>query len=154
MINQHAISSTLGQKNREFGTAPLIRTSESPINPRIPMDSRMKQITLIVGLTIVGYLKSLGQTGNETDYVPDEATALKIAEAVWLPIYGSGVLTKKPYVAELTQDIWHVHGTVESSGYVMNEKGDTVALRIVSGGVPHIKLKKSSGEVLEVFHSK
>ena len=34
-------------------------------------------------------------------FVPDAATAKKIAEAVWLPIYGKKVLSEKPYQATL-----------------------------------------------------
>ena len=33
------------------------------------------------------------------NYVPDKITAIKIAEAVWLPIYGNSIYEKKPFVA-------------------------------------------------------
>jgi hypothetical protein len=45
-------------------------------------------------------------------FVPDEETAVKIAEAVWIPIYGKSVLRQKPYKATLADDkIWLVEGT-------------------------------------------
>lgn len=34
-------------------------------------------------------------------FVPDELTAKKIAEAIWLPIYGPSVLDERPYKAKI-----------------------------------------------------
>jgi hypothetical protein len=43
--------------------------------------------------------------------VPDSITAKKIAEAVWLPLYGKEVLNQRPYSAKLIEDsIWIVTG--------------------------------------------
>lgn len=48
----------------------------------------------------------------ERGFVPDEATAVAIAEAVWLPIYGKETLVKeRPFRAVLKGDIWTVTGT-------------------------------------------
>jgi hypothetical protein len=45
-------------------------------------------------------------------FVPDKETAIKIAEAVWLPIYGESVLSQKPYeVMLIDEKIWIVEGT-------------------------------------------
>lgn len=77
----------------------------------------MKQqvfISLIVGLLSVsssakaqtpraGLQESLASPSfmPSGGFVPDAATAKKIAEAVWLPIYGKKVLSEKPYQATL-----------------------------------------------------
>ena len=45
--------------------------------------------------------------------VPDEETAIRIAEAVWLPIYGNDIYNSKPFHAKLISDsIWVVEGTL------------------------------------------
>jgi NTF2 fold immunity protein len=44
--------------------------------------------------------------------VPDDVTAIKIAEAVWLPIYGAAIYDKKPFTAKLKGNIWIVEGTL------------------------------------------
>lgn len=75
-----------------------------------------------------------------TDYVPDKATAIKIAEVTWLPIYGKNIYESTPFVARLkTPDIWIVEGTLGE---------DQV------GGVPYIEIQKRDGKVLKVMHGK
>ncbi len=74
-------------------------------------------------------------------YVPDEETAIKIAEAIWLPIYGEEVLESKPFVAKLVGDtVWLVKGTLPEPYEV--------------GGVPHIKIRKVDARVTDVYHTK
>ena len=41
-----------------------------------------------------GYIPKAG-------FVPNSETAIKIAEAVWFPIYGNDIYDKKPFVAKL-----------------------------------------------------
>lgn len=79
----------------------------------------------------------MNQTESD-DYVPDEATALKIAEAIWLPIYGEKVLNEKPYVAELKEGVWYVHGSLKAE----------------KGGVAYIEINKKDCKVLNVYHTK
>lgn len=45
---------------------------------------------------------------NSMDYVPNKETAKKIAEAIWIPIYGEKVTKFKPYKAYLVDDdtVW------------------------------------------------
>src|SRR5690606_30292655 len=76
----------------------------------------------------------------DMDYVPNEETAIKIAEAIWLPIYGIEVLDKKPYTAVLINDeIWRVQGTIG-----LDELG----------GVPYIEISKKDCKILKVTHGK
>jgi hypothetical protein len=45
-------------------------------------------------------------------FVPDAATAIGIAAAVWVPIYGKKQIdSEKPYIATLKGDVWTVVGT-------------------------------------------
>lgn len=107
----------------------------------------MKTMKYKSALTILltGYLffcTSVKSTKSETikNYVPNEETAIKIAEAVWLPIYGNEVLKNKPFVAKLVDGkIWRVEGSIG-----LNELG----------GVPIIEIQKSDCKILKVTHTK
>jgi hypothetical protein len=72
-------------------------------------------------------------------YVPDAETAMKIAEAVWLPIYGERVLEKRPWRARLEGDAWRVEGSLPLAS---------------AGGVPLALIAKATGEILRVSHGK
>ncbi len=49
--------------------------------------------------------------------VPNQETAIKIAEAVWLPIYGKGIYDEEPFEAKLTErGDWLVLGAVHGHG--------------------------------------
>ena len=72
--------------------------------------------------------------------VPDKETAIKIAESVWYPIFGSEIYTELPFVAELEGDtVWEVRGSLP--------KGRV-------GGCAEIRLRKSDAAVLDVNHEK
>lgn len=80
-----------------------------------------------------------GSNSNKDGYVPDESTAIKIAEAIWLPIYGDKIQENKPFRASLSGDsIWVVTGTVHTS----------------EGGVPFALIQKKDGKILDVYHEK
>jgi len=72
-------------------------------------------------------------------FVPDEQTAIKIAEAIWLPIYGTLIYNNKPFHARLKDDVWIVEGSLP---------------RGMVGGVPLAEISKSDGRVLRVMHGK
>jgi len=71
-------------------------------------------------------------------YVPDAETAIKIAVAIWEPIYGKKLIAgEKPYVAELTNGIWTVQGSLPKN---------TV------GGVAIAEISKDDGKIWRVSH--
>ncbi len=78
---------------------------------------------------------------QETNYVPDQKTAVSIAEAIWLPIYGEKVLEKQPFKATLSKDgkIWTVTGSIPPG---------------TLGGFPIIEIRKSDCKIIRVSHSK
>jgi len=77
-------------------------------------------------------------------FVPNQETAMRIAEAVWIPLYGKEQIDQeKPFVAELKHDVWIVSGTLHGE-----------AGTISKGGVAKIKISKKDGRVLEVSHGK
>ena len=74
----------------------------------------------------------------ENGYVPDEETAVKIAVAVWIPIYGKEQIeSEKPYNAELKENIWHVSGSLPE-GWL--------------GGVAIAEIDKKTGKILRISH--
>lgn len=80
-------------------------------------------------------------SNSQKDIVPDEKTAIKIAEAVWSPRFGKDIYKSKPFKATLENDsIWHVKGTLPK--------------RFTFGGVPHAFISKKDGRIVACFHGK
>ena len=72
--------------------------------------------------------------------MPDAATAIRIAQAVWEPIYGKKHIDeKRPFKALLKDGIWHVSGSLPE-GWL--------------GGVPEADISKATGEILQVTHGR
>jgi hypothetical protein len=72
------------------------------------------------------------------DFVPDAATAIKIAVAAWEPLYGaSQTAQEKPYRAYLKGDVWVVTGTLPENAV---------------GGVAQAEIAKKDGRIISVFH--
>ena len=73
--------------------------------------------------------------------VPDEATAIKIAETIGFPIFGKNLKDYKPFHAELRNDsIWHVYGLPKK-----------MWLAVQLGGCPVFEIQKKDGKILEVY---
>lgn len=101
------------------------------------------------GLASFASIASAGQSGQtkraEPHEVPvdlqlDEASAVKIAEAIFVKVYGERVLSERPWKTALEQDdsVYHIRGT----------------LKTTKGGVPEIRLKRSNAEVISICHGK
>lgn len=72
--------------------------------------------------------------------VPDAKTAIAVAVAIWVPIYGKEKIeSEQPYNAELHQDNWTVTGTFPPH---------------LLGGVAKAVIAKSDARVLLVEHGK
>ncbi len=101
----------------------------------------MKKILLFlafVGLLSVTNSKTI-PAAKHPDYVSDEQTAIKIAEAIWLPILGKSIYDERPFKAHLSDNVWHVSGTKPDSAF---------------GGVPMIDIRKSDCKILGVWFPK
>jgi hypothetical protein len=71
-------------------------------------------------------------------YVPDEQTAISIAVAVWIPLYGRELIEgEKPYKATLKNGVWTVTGSVPE-GY--------------EGGAAEAQISQDSGCILRIIH--
>ena len=73
-------------------------------------------------------------------YVPTKDVAIKIAVAVWEPIYGADrIADKKPFRATLANGVWTVEGSLPKGA---------------KGGVPLAEISKVDGRILRVSHGK
>jgi hypothetical protein len=82
----------------------------------------------------------------ERGFVPDETTAIRVAEAVLIPIYGEGhIKSERPFTARLEGSRWIVRGTLPKPK-APNE--------IVMGGTAMAEIDKVDGRVIAIYHLK
>jgi NTF2 fold immunity protein len=73
-------------------------------------------------------------------FVPDSATAIRIAVAVWTPIYGARqIAAERPFVVKLEDSVWTVSGSLPAGQNV--------------GGVAFARIAKRDGRILQISHS-
>jgi len=84
--------------------------------------------------TVKGYVPPNG-------FVPDSGTAVRVAVAVWIPIYGaSQIRSEQPYVATLKDGVWTVTSTLPRQYNL--------------GGVAMARISKRDGRILFVLHGR
>ena len=95
-------------------------------------------IVTIGGIALYRFFRP-GYIPPSEGYVPDAETAIRIAEAIWVPIYGEDIYDKQPFVAEYNNVLgrWTVKGTLPEG---------------VLGGVPEARIRKRDGKILFVLH--
>jgi hypothetical protein len=106
----------------------------------------MKRLILLVGLIAASAAILLAADAAKHNvkpkqgYVPDAKTAIRIAVAVWEPIYGEEQIAKqKPYTATLTNGVWTVEGSLPGP---------------MLGGVAVAEIMKEDGRILGVSHGR
>lgn len=106
---------------------------------------KKKKICIIGSIFLILIFFSYSNNKNSMDLlinnglVPNEETAIKIAEAIWYPIYGEKIYSKKPFKGNLKNGIWIVKGTLQDGH---------------KGGVPYIEIQQIDCKVLTVSHGK
>ena len=95
-------------------------------------------IAFILGGVALNHLFGRGFRPSE-GFVPDESTAIRIAEAVWLPIYGEDIYYNQPFVAHYDwfTGCWIVTSTIPENAL---------------GSVPEARIRKRDGKVMYVWH--
>ena len=84
--------------------------------------------------------KSQDNFAPPVGYVPNADVAIKIAVAVWEPIYGAEhIANEKPFQAVLKDGVWTVQGSLP--------KG-------MKGGVALAEISKADGRIIRVIHGK
>jgi len=106
---------------------------------------RARFVMVVAGSAILaagaGRSYSSGSYVPSKGFVPDAATAIRIAEAVWIPIYGEVKIAKeKPFKVTLRGDVWTVTGKDLPPGS--------------AGGVAEADISKRDGRILRVIHGK
>lgn len=73
-------------------------------------------------------------------FVPNAETAIRIAVAVWEPIYGAdNIERQKPYRAQLVNGVWRVDGSLPPN---------------TIGGTAHAEISQMDGRILSVLHTR
>lgn len=79
-------------------------------------------------------------------FVPDAATAIAIARAVLIPIYGAAkIRAEEPLMATRQGDVWNVHGTLHCGAAKLSD---------CLGGTAEVRLSAKDGRILFVIHYK
>jgi len=79
-------------------------------------------------------------------YVPNSATAVKVAEAVLTPVYGEQrVVSERPFNATLVNGVWKVTGTLHCPG---------TAGSGCNGGVAEVDISKADARIMSMNHGK
>ncbi len=103
----------------------------------------MKAITVNLLALVVAVDGGDGPKHNvvpKDGYVPTKDVAIKIAVAVWEPIYGADKIAhEKPYRATLTEGVWTVKGSLPKGA---------------KGGVALAEISKADGRIIRVSHGK
>ena len=82
-------------------------------------------------------------------FVPDAATAVKVAEAVLIPIYGEkAIQSERPFTATLEGDIWTVNGTLPCPDAKTDKRVSC------KGGVATVKMSKTDAHIIFMWHGK
>jgi hypothetical protein len=94
-------------------------------------------LSLLIGI-VTGATKH--KVIRKEGYVPNAETAIKIAVAVWIPIYGQEQIDgEKPYKARLENEVWVVEGSLPK-GWI--------------GGVALAEIQKGDGKIVRISHGK
>ena len=97
-------------------------------------------------LTLLSLSAAQEQPAPARDFVPDEATAIRIAEAVFIPIYGEKHMkSERPFHARLDGEYWIVYGSLPPS-----KSKDFLMV----GGTMMAEISRKTGEIRSVYHLK
>jgi NTF2 fold immunity protein of polymorphic toxin system component len=103
----------------------------------------MKTWLILLFATLTTQAAPSDQFVPKNGFVPDPATAIKIAVAVWTPIYGAEhIAGEKPYRAKLKNGVWTVEGSLPkppTGGFV-------------TGGVAVARISQKDASIIQVTH--
>jgi hypothetical protein len=98
-------------------------------------------VAVLLGLFSVMPSRASAAFVPKAGFVPTETTAVTIAEAIAIAIYGEEqIAAQRPLKAILRKDVWTVQGTPPSGA--------------VAGGVVEVRISKKDARVLSVTHGR
>ncbi len=112
------------------------------------MGSRVVAISVLAVTLVLSHAQAQPEPSfkPKEGFVPNAETAVKIAEAVLVPVYGEKlVVSERPFNAVLQGDVWTVDGTLHCD--------DPVAFHC-RGGTAGVKISKTSGQILNMIHGR
>lgn len=124
------------------------RRNKAAQRPRPSTLDSMKAMSLRLAFAVAYLVASVAQGQQSvrhnvqptSGYVPDAVTAIRIAVAVWEPIYGKEQIEKeKPYQATLIDGVWVIKGSLPTG---------------MAGGVAVAEISKQNGTIIRVSHGK
>ncbi len=96
--------------------------------------------TLLIGVCIASAAELSHSVSPTNGVVPDTQTAVAVAEAILIPIYGRDkILSERPFQATLEGGVWTVVGTLPPG---------------LLGGVAIVEISKSDGSVRRISHGR
>jgi len=110
----------------------------------------MKQY-LILCCTLAIVAPVISQESARRNYVPNSETAIAIAEAVLIPVYGKKQIeSERPFRARLTDEVWTVAGTL----YCQNGNPQSNKPPSCVGGTAVVKISKLDARIISMTHYK
>jgi NTF2 fold immunity protein len=101
----------------------------------------MSRIAIVVAVALLAFGSAAADKPPwipKNGFVPNAETAMRIAEAVWIPIYGKKLIEgEKPFTAELKDETWIVRGRRP----------------VDKGGTAVAEIAKLDGRILRVVHT-
>jgi hypothetical protein len=111
---------------------------------------RWYSIAALILLTARSSAAEVGYNPNKVA-VPDANTAIAIAHAVLVPIYGrQQVASEEPLVAIRRGDVWTISGTLHCKGSWISELLQKKPACV--GGSAEVQLLAKDGRILHVTH--
>jgi hypothetical protein len=108
----------------------------------------MKTILTLFSVLVLGAF-AFGRGHKSYGYVPDSATAVRIAESALIPIYGKKQIeSERPFTAQLKDDVWTVWGSL----HCPDGKGGITDICL--GGVARVEISRKEGRILSMGHTK
>jgi hypothetical protein len=108
----------------------------------------MRLTTSLLALLLVPCLAGAQQSAPQAKvpvrgFVPDSATAVRIAVGVWIPLYGEKEINaQQPFVATLKGSVWTVTATPHATTYLL------LGGRAIEGGTPLARIAQSDARIL------
>jgi hypothetical protein len=85
--------------------------------------------------------------------VPDEQTAVRIAEAVLIPIYGEKTIrAERPYVVKLIDMQWIITGSLGGTSASPTSTVIGGDISSLVGGTFHITISRKDARIIEIGH--
>lgn len=106
---------------------------------------KLLKIILLLLALVTGAVSQSGYR-PKSGFIPNQETAVKVAEAILIPVYGEKqVVSERPYQAQLDGDVWTVSGTLYCGDPPRRSSS-------CNGGTAVVKLSKRDGRVLFMIH--